>query len=853
MTKITTLPTADALDGSETVPAVQDGKTVQAQLGAFLSPLREEFNEALREIISYLPTGGISVARSVSQYGMTLNLAEQAIVGEYANGDRWIIGPVSVQSAAPASAVVSGNFAGGAAYTNRAVNGLEINPGNRAERSGDVTINTSRGWQGYDSGRNSTGGTATLTAYDAAYNLDPGRTGAPLNVATGSIVKTISNLVPPDTGRASISDMAVFTVVDKIPQAGSFRPGVSSSSVTPPFHVSDLDLSVFKKLTPPANAPTPAQAAALVARAFQTQTPDSINSRNINAANNHQEYGRDIANDVHTAMLCLHLNWTDQEKMPVLIGLVQLAIDIWSRAEEGGEVLPIGGGNQWKKSVLCMAAACLGQKAVTSGLAAYCNALSPPHPPYLYPFIFAEDGQIRRLNGLDIVVARTAPSVQTVYQSYMVGAHEFFEGGHQLGNSGSQWTAEYRDVFGNALIGGMLAVRLTTGAEALWNNPGVFTYIFGSQRHREIGRTTGANTITPFVRNMLAAYYEATTSPPAIASSFVRNSQIVVRFDRSIDELADPPAIGDFTVKVNGNPVTITAVNPPWRTNYGLQLAAPVSGNDVVTLSYTPGASPIRSTDGVNAAALSDFVLPNITPKIGGPNAAFPRIRLGGRALYRIGVGTLSATNSAQGTVAFRFRPRASNGFFILSDSNQRFQFEVLADGRVRVYLRSASRFFRATSITQLVTDGSVEYEIAYSWDVTQATIASGFDLWINGVRETSFSQTLEWLGGTGAPVQTSLQNGIRVGQLPCDVLYLWMMFSTRINLATTLSRFSSLTSGDLDILSRGDGINGAVPNHFLVGNADQWNDPLGFNRGSGPAWYSVDRPAEQVSGNEWI
>ncbi|MDC7286080.1 hypothetical protein NXH56_08975, partial [Bifidobacterium thermophilum] len=65
--------------------------------------------------------------------------------------------------------------------------------------------------------------------------------------------------------------------------------------------------------------------------------------------------------------------------------------------------------------------------------------------------------------------------------------------------------------------------------------------------------------------------------------------------------------------------------------------------------------------------------------------------------------------------------------------------------------------------------------------------------------------------------------------------------------------KFTNTTAGNLDILTRGNGITGAIPAQFLVGNADQWNDGVGINRGTGNTFSPAAGTATLVSGSEWI
>ncbi len=110
---------------------------------------------------------------------------------------------------------------------------------------------------------------------------------------------------------------------------------------------------------------------------------------------------------------------------------------------------------------------------------------------------------------------------------------------------------------------------------------------------------------------------------------------------------------------MNGAPVAVSGVSV-WRQNIGLTLSAPVTGNDTVTVSYTPpGTNPARSVDEVNVGTFSAQQITNISDKVGGPNTALPVVQFTpGVARTIITNGLLGATNTSSGTLAllkFRF------------------------------------------------------------------------------------------------------------------------------------------------------------------------------------------------------
>ncbi len=91
-------------------------------------------------------------------------------------------------------------------------------------------------------------------------------------------------------------------------------------------------------------------------------------------------------------------------------------------------------------------------------------------------------------------------------------------------------------------------------------------------------------------------------------------------YDEDLDT-SSVPAGSDFTVKVNGKEVRLADSNSV-AVGTGavtLRLADAVVHGQDVTVSYTPGANPIRDTRGNLAGVLTDSVVTNNTPDTTAP------------------------------------------------------------------------------------------------------------------------------------------------------------------------------------------------------------------------------------------
>ena len=264
----------------------------------------------------------------ISQFGINWVFDGQYEHGQFANGDYWVLGPVSIINIDPMSVDIGG----------RIVNGSMINP---SPSSGLI--------QGYDSGMY--GSEQIPGDYDPFLNAArPGDIAIsvtnPLIVNPGSsLVSTIST---PDTfDETQLQTAAVLTVLNSIPPEGSFRPPYSGSDKTIKFNRSQLNYSLLNNLTPATAGFVPRLTQGQydgqsdsVERMFERPWLNHIptwRSQYHHPVDNMPHYYRDIANQIGIAALMLHLDRADQEKETLLTRFVQLGIDNYGVIQDGGE------------------------------------------------------------------------------------------------------------------------------------------------------------------------------------------------------------------------------------------------------------------------------------------------------------------------------------------------------------------------------------------------------------------------------------------------------------------------------------------------------------------------------------
>ena len=653
-----------------------------------------------------------------------------------------------------------------------------------------------------------------------------------------------------------VTDFLLLTVVDEIPPVDALRPGMARASKKHTMRASDFDMSVFQSLPAPASAPTYAEALAAVSRPVEVSTTLSPNARNVQPENHNPSYGRDIGNQHNLALMALHMDsFTTDQKRAMLAGLAVIADDLLAAAEEGKIVPGAGGGNGWKKPQLAITAAALGAKAPASML---------DYVDWSEKNVWHLDRQMFQVDAYDIALPRFTgedpPRPRDPYTTQMFGATDWGEQALTLPEkSGSNWDAYYRATVGGQALGGVLSVLLTTGAEALWNHPQFFTYM-ATAFDRRAAFSDGNDTID-VVEDMLA-YWPADTSVPTLTQAIVRDAAISLGYDIPLDELATLPATSDFTVTVNGSPVTVSSVSV-FRTRLGLALASPVAGSDTVTVSYTAGTNEVQTIYGTAIADLSAQALTNRSDKVGGPNPVYPVVRFTPGVTRKIGgTAALAAADNSKGTFALLKHkiaalPAAPSTLLGSGVGTPPLQLVINANGNFEVRLVEASGSLIAriqSNSIKLAAD--TEYDIFASWDVTQATAAAGFNLYINGAACTI--NGLTWGGGSGKKVGYTRTSQMRWGyseDLTFDVGAFWLDATARLDLSNSANRdlFFSTTGGDLDIGTLGDGITGSRPAQFHVGNAAQLNDSFGFNRGTGNSFFREKGEVAAVSGGPWI
>lgn len=228
---------------------------------------------------------------SIQQFGITVNLAVNSSVGQFINGDYFVVGAVTVSSVSPA--------------TTAGKNGAMKNP-------------VPGGMQGFDSG---------AYRYDASLAVT-----YPLSLSPGdSFLPSISRL-PEDTvdlGGRGLGDqhylktVSVLTVLSTAPPSGSFRPSYCDRAQKL-YNISQINTSILPTLPPP----VPPSAVTWYERHFERPWilfGLDYAGRVLHPYDNMPGYHRFVGKQLSDACMFLMTNSVEKEK--TLRGMVQVGID----------------------------------------------------------------------------------------------------------------------------------------------------------------------------------------------------------------------------------------------------------------------------------------------------------------------------------------------------------------------------------------------------------------------------------------------------------------------------------------------------------------------------------------------
>lgn len=264
--------------------------------------------------------GEVSTTDQVVQYGVVWTFDSPTAFGRYANGDYWVVGPVTVTAISPA-------FDG-------AHHGWEVNPDDPVEQGFDTRV------ADFDEGR------VPLLPYTA----QPGE----------SLVKGISKAPLGEECRPCLQTAAVLTVVADVPAQNGrnmFRPPYFGSEKKA-YMVDDLRTELLPQWAPVEDTPTLAEVCAWFRR-VQLDHKTNWVGRALHPEDNMPDYGSSIAQRNGAGALRLLLDDPLEDKRDALIVYVQMGIDLYHMVQNGTTWPPNGGHSEGRKLPITFAAVLL--------------------------------------------------------------------------------------------------------------------------------------------------------------------------------------------------------------------------------------------------------------------------------------------------------------------------------------------------------------------------------------------------------------------------------------------------------------------------------------------------------------
>src|SRR3990167_1763730 len=260
-------------------------------------------------------------ATSVTRGQITWYFSSDVETGTYANGDPWVLGPVTIASISP-KPTTSGRY----------MNGSMLNP----------TITSTHG---FDSN-------ISYLDYNSALNVG---TRLPLALKGGDVLLSAKSNAT-DEGAGGLEQIQILTVVTSKPAAGTFRPPYIGRTGKSGWDVDNINYGKLQSLAKPAGGANVPDLARLESNFNYPWIYVNNGAGNLHfrARLNHPwrddtrasaNYGRELSHMGAEALLSLQLNYTNTQKEKLAISLIQVGIDVYGAVKYGGANFYADGGH----------------------------------------------------------------------------------------------------------------------------------------------------------------------------------------------------------------------------------------------------------------------------------------------------------------------------------------------------------------------------------------------------------------------------------------------------------------------------------------------------------------------------
>ena len=295
-------------------------------------------------------------SKAISQYGIIWEFDKPVQCGQFINGDWWVVGPVTVIKITPEPGIASG--ANDSIRLNH-WNDTSLKP-DTTMRNGSMIVLKAGYSQGYDS---------RASSFDSSLSVE-----LPLKLEAGlSLVSTISNsntrvdnfckdilMDAEHKSQIVLKTAAVLTCLNNIPPADAFRPPYAGTDKAI-LRASQIKWDLLPTLKPVGEVPS----WDAFERYFQRPWLDHLISwsqQELVPNENQPNYGREYSRLVSMASLMLCLDVPRSKKEKLAIELIQLGIDLYGVAMNGGSWNEGGGHSSGRKWPILFAGIMLQKK-----------------------------------------------------------------------------------------------------------------------------------------------------------------------------------------------------------------------------------------------------------------------------------------------------------------------------------------------------------------------------------------------------------------------------------------------------------------------------------------------------------
>ena len=304
-----------------------------------------------------------TMQNSVTQREFTWTFDKDYEVGQFVNGDWWVVGPVTVIGVTPTERVAIEDELNGTGDNYWGDSGLQDD---ETVRNGSVVVEKIDGSkQGFDS--RGSGFDASLpiqfpyvlSAHTSMLSSKSNDT-IPQEVMYHDLVIYNPNPDFDDSHQPTpIKTFSILTCLSEVPPADAFRPSyvkTKNGVKRDMFTLSQVNYDVLLDLAPTSNMPSWSQFERYFERPWLNHYNGSwLGQKLFPTEMNQPYYGREYARIVGQAALMLNTNATNEQKKKLLIGMLQLGIDLRGIAEIGGRWAEGGGLTSGRKMPIILA------------------------------------------------------------------------------------------------------------------------------------------------------------------------------------------------------------------------------------------------------------------------------------------------------------------------------------------------------------------------------------------------------------------------------------------------------------------------------------------------------------------